>query len=195
MTDRLEFLVQGGSLQPYTVAFWRDGDNLTSSCTCMAGIRGTYCKHRIALLEGDYSAVVSDNKDDFSKLQEMVKGSDVEEPLQLVRESIEAKKMLKMRVNLSPGCRRHRIPDERALEILEDGGILHEHIRGGYSYWDVYDEVGSYFGSIKRGTSLGIELSRYHNYLFPAGSRYDLARVAANELTTRKERLKQALLD
>lgn len=34
---------------------------MKATCTCKAGISGMLCKHRLSILDGDKSAVVSDN--------------------------------------------------------------------------------------------------------------------------------------
>ena len=55
----LRFQVRGSQPEPYTVVFIREGDRLTGSCTCEGAASGQNCKHRLALLNGDVSAVVS----------------------------------------------------------------------------------------------------------------------------------------
>lgn len=61
MNNETQFLVQGSAPEPYTVTLYLLGSNLSASCTCPAGQYGTYCKHRIAVLSGDTSSIVSDN--------------------------------------------------------------------------------------------------------------------------------------
>ena len=78
--DHLKFFVKG-SEGNYTVTFSKQGNNLTALCTCPAVEYGTHCKHRIALMKGDSSIILSDNKEDILKLQDMVRGTDVEEAL------------------------------------------------------------------------------------------------------------------
>ena len=54
-----KFLVQGSQPEPYESVFYFDGHNMTATCTCAAGENGQYCKHRISILEGDDSKIVS----------------------------------------------------------------------------------------------------------------------------------------
>ena len=75
--DELEFKVQGNEGE-YLVSFRREQNNLTAFCTCEAGEHGLHCRHRIALMTGDDSMIISPNKNDITKLLAMVKGSDVE---------------------------------------------------------------------------------------------------------------------
>ncbi len=80
MWEELTFQIQG-SEGIYTVTFSREGTNLTAICSCPAGEYGMHCKHRIALMQGDTSAIISKNKGDIKKVLDMVKGSDIEEIL------------------------------------------------------------------------------------------------------------------
>jgi uncharacterized Zn finger protein len=77
----LEFRVQGGEIEPYIVRFWREDVNLRSSCTCEAGNRGLACKHRIALLQGDLTALVGRSAPMLQELRCMAAGTDVEAAL------------------------------------------------------------------------------------------------------------------
>ena len=76
--DELVFLVKGSSAKPYEVVFLKEGDHLTALCDCMAGKNGQHCKHRFRILEGSDQDIVSDNPDAVSKVQEWLKGSDLE---------------------------------------------------------------------------------------------------------------------
>ena len=49
--------VEGSTGTPYVVKFSREGDSLKTVCSCPAGEKRTHCKHRIALLSGDLTAV------------------------------------------------------------------------------------------------------------------------------------------
>jgi len=60
----IKFHVQGSSADPYLITFIKDADGLIATCTCAAGAVGQYCKHRLAILGGDASAVVSGNRSD-----------------------------------------------------------------------------------------------------------------------------------
>ncbi len=96
--DRLDFLVIGSQGDPYRVTFERSGENLNAFCTCPAGSNGQYCKHRFALINGEFSSVQSANVADLQKLKILIKGTDLEFAYQeLVRAEnlhAEAKKAL-----------------------------------------------------------------------------------------------------
>lgn len=75
--NELTFLVKGSSPDPYELTFIKDGGSLTALCSCPAGQYGNYCKHRIAILDGDGSAVVSENADRVSTVVDWLQGTDV----------------------------------------------------------------------------------------------------------------------
>ena len=78
MEKMIKFLVQGSGKEPYRCTFWKvDNYDLHSACTCPAGKKGQYCKHRFALLEGDITNVVDYSEEDFKELQEILKSSDI----------------------------------------------------------------------------------------------------------------------
>lgn len=79
--NEIEFLVQGSAPEPYTVVFRRSGSNLTATCTCPAGFVGQYCKHRIRVIAGDATGIISSNVSAVPEIQNWVKGSDVEKAL------------------------------------------------------------------------------------------------------------------
>lgn len=83
--EQLEFLVKGSTPEPYEITFIKDGDSLTAICTCPAGTFGNVCKHRIAIIDGDASAVVSDNADKVPVVREWLVGTDVESALKEMR--------------------------------------------------------------------------------------------------------------
>jgi len=85
--DQLNFHVKGSSKEPYEITFIKDGDSLAALCTCPAGQFGNLCKHRVAILDGDASAIVSDNADDMSKVVEWLPGTDVEASLLELRQA------------------------------------------------------------------------------------------------------------
>jgi len=90
MTETLEFTVQGSKGDKYHVAVRRAGGNLTATCTCRAGQNGVHCKHRMALLVGDVSNLISDNDSDVTALAEIIKGTDVETALKSLAAAEEA---------------------------------------------------------------------------------------------------------
>lgn len=75
--QRIEFLVQGSASEPYRVSFWRVSNNVKSTCTCQSGKNGLACKHRINLLDGDITNLVSPPADSFEQLQMMLERSDI----------------------------------------------------------------------------------------------------------------------
>ena len=84
--DQLTILVKGSSADPYEITFIKDGASLTALCTCPAGSFGNFCKHRLAILDGDAKAVVSDDADKVSVVVEWLAGTDVETALVEMRE-------------------------------------------------------------------------------------------------------------
>lgn len=82
MKEILKFEIQGSAENIYTVSFWKVGDDLKSACTCPAGKKGMYCKHRLQLLEGDITNFIGENFEDFEELAEFLAGSDIEKILE-----------------------------------------------------------------------------------------------------------------
>ena len=76
MTE-LRFKVKGSSPEPYEITFIKDGESLTALCSCPAGEYGNFCKHRIAILDGNGKAIVSDNSDDVATVLDWLPGTDV----------------------------------------------------------------------------------------------------------------------
>ena len=75
--DELTFQVKGSSAEPYELTFIKDGDSLTALCSCPAGQYGNFCKHRIAILDGNSKAIVSDNQDQVATVTSWLQGTDV----------------------------------------------------------------------------------------------------------------------
>ena len=71
----LYFKMRGSQGDVYDVEFERNGDGVLMACSCEAGQRGIHCHHRIELLRGDVTALVSDNPDDVARLQTMIVGT------------------------------------------------------------------------------------------------------------------------
>lgn len=76
--ELLKFYVQGSASEPYRVSFWRKENDFKSACTCQAGKKGMYCKHRFELIEGDLTNLVSENYEDIGKIQILIKGTPLE---------------------------------------------------------------------------------------------------------------------
>lgn len=75
--DELTFQVKGSSAEPYELTFIKDGDSLTALCSCPAGQYGNFCKHRIAILDGNSKAIVGDNQDQVATVTSWLQGTDV----------------------------------------------------------------------------------------------------------------------
>lgn len=149
-SERIEFLVQGSASEPYRAAFWRVSDNVKSSCTCQAGKNGLACKHRLSLLDGDVTNLVSSSPDSFLKLQRMLEGSDVGAALRALDNAAPLFHTLEKLLPLKPPGRRKSIsPDILAQPVIQ-GGL----IKGNQSYYDVFSADLNYLGSVKvrRGT-------------------------------------------
>lgn len=85
--EELIFLVKGSTTKPYEITFIKDGSSLTALCTCPAGQFGNSCKHRVAILDGDATAISSDNAAKAATIVEWLAGSDVEAALVAMREA------------------------------------------------------------------------------------------------------------
>ncbi len=83
--DRIEFLVKGSASEPYQVVFIKIVGGLTAHCTCQAGLKGSYCKHRIGILEGNAVGIVSANKEHISIVAQWFKGSKLEKIMALIK--------------------------------------------------------------------------------------------------------------
>jgi len=149
-TDRIEFLVQGSASEPYRVSFWRVGDNVKSSCTCQAGKNGLACKHRLSLLDGEVTNLVSSSSDGFPRLQRMLEGSDVGAALRAVDSVTPLFHTLEKLLPLKPPGRRKSVSAELLAQSVMAGGL----IKGNQSYYDVFSADLNYMGSVKvrRGT-------------------------------------------
>ncbi|WP_148222916.1 hypothetical protein [Paraburkholderia xenovorans] len=73
--NEIMFHVQGSSDEPYEVVFRRQPVGFTASCTCVAGANGQSCKHRINLILGVTTDVVSGNISAIPLIQSWVSGS------------------------------------------------------------------------------------------------------------------------
>ena len=84
--EELTLLVKGSSADPYELTFIKDGASLTALCNCPAGIFGSLCKHRVAVLDGDDAAVVDDHANKLSQVVAWLTGTDVEAALVALRD-------------------------------------------------------------------------------------------------------------
>lgn len=149
-SERIEFLVQGSAAEPYRVSFWRVGDNVKSTCTCQAGKNGLACKHRLSLLDGDVTHLVSSSPDSFQKLQRMLEGSDVGVALRGLDSVTPLFHTLEKLLPLKPPGRRKSVASDILAQSVIQGGL----IKGNQSYYDVFSPDLNYLGSVKvrRGT-------------------------------------------
>ena len=83
--EQLVFQVKGSSAEPYEVTFIKDGASLTAICTCPAGTYGNFCKHRIAILDGNGKSISSDNAGNVPTVVSWLSGTDVEAALTEMR--------------------------------------------------------------------------------------------------------------
>jgi uncharacterized Zn finger protein len=77
----IKFLVQGSEEEPYEVVFDKEGDRVTATCSCPAGVKGPAgqcCKHRINILRGNADGIVSANVQDVKTVQGWIVDSDIE---------------------------------------------------------------------------------------------------------------------
>ncbi len=83
--EQLTIRVKGSSPDPYENTFLKDGDSLTAICTCPAGTYGNLCKHRVAIVEGDASAVLDEDVGKVPQVVAWLSGTDVEAALRELR--------------------------------------------------------------------------------------------------------------
>jgi hypothetical protein len=76
--NKLEFIVQGSAEVPYSVVFKKNGLKLIANCSCPAGEFRQFCKHRIRILSGDPTGIISNNADAISDIIEWVRNTDIE---------------------------------------------------------------------------------------------------------------------
>jgi len=99
--DAIIFLVQGSAPEPYRVTFTKTKNNLNAFCTCPAGDKGQYCKHRFAILSGSTASIVSENQDKVALVLSWLPGSDVEKALEEVAEAEQECDLAKKRLTLA----------------------------------------------------------------------------------------------
>ncbi len=73
--ENIVFLVQGSAKNPYKVEFHKKGNNVTAKCDCKAGSLGQHCKHRINIIKGLKTKIVSDNSEQVDTIQQWLEGS------------------------------------------------------------------------------------------------------------------------
>jgi|GEM_PF-3217945 len=75
----LEFEVKGGEGVSHKITADRAGDNLTLTCDCPTAFQGNICAHRLILLAGDTSLLMSGNPGEVDELKSMIAGTDVDQ--------------------------------------------------------------------------------------------------------------------
>lgn len=213
-SERIEFLIQGSATEPYRVSFWRVGDNVKSFCTCQAGRNGLACKHRLSLLDGDVTNLVSSGPNSFQKLQRMLEGSDVGVALRALESVTLPLHTLEKLLPLKPPGRRKSVASDILAQSVIQGGL----IKGNQSYYDVFSPDLNYLGSVKvcRGTVFSENPADYFSglpltvkritdglvwersqsvYAAAIGSPMALTLDGGVEKTSQQESLKRALTD
>lgn len=71
----LRFQVQGSSSEPYLVIVSASPGRLIARCTCAAALSGTHCKHRLEILLGTSTAILSGNAHEMAQVAEWLPGS------------------------------------------------------------------------------------------------------------------------
>lgn len=71
------FKVQGSS-EPYDITFSSEANTLKARCTCPAGENGLHCKHRIEIMRGKTSSILSGNENQVAEIVQLMKGTDLE---------------------------------------------------------------------------------------------------------------------
>ena len=82
MSENLYFEVMSTSTgEIYNVSVVRNGANLTCTCTCPAGQKGTACKHRLGILSGSSTGVTGGDINRIESIPGIMQGTDVESAL------------------------------------------------------------------------------------------------------------------
>lgn len=64
---KYKFIIKGSHGDLYQIKFNIIGAKITSSCSCIAGLNGSFCKHRDQILNGDTSNLKSNNYEELEK--------------------------------------------------------------------------------------------------------------------------------
>lgn len=117
--ERMEFLVQGGELEPYRVTLEKSGANLNAYCTCAAGANGQYCKHRFRILSGNPEGIVGPDLEMLRLAVDWLVGTDVELTLRGLIAAEDQLISAKRALFKAQGMRAQRIANEQ-LESSKD---------------------------------------------------------------------------
>lgn len=95
------FRVQGSASDPYEVTFDKSDNTLTARCTCPAGEVGQYCKHRLRILRGDSTGIVSPNQKDVGVVKSWLSGTELESALNEFDSAEKEQEKAKKRLDLA----------------------------------------------------------------------------------------------
>lgn len=85
--QEISFSVKGSDPVPYEVTFLRESESkVLVLCSCPAGENGQYCKHRLAIIDGNSSAIVSGNLMQVPVVQGWLSGTALEHIITEYRE-------------------------------------------------------------------------------------------------------------
>ena len=94
--NQIKFLVQSSSSdENYEVMFTKSSEKLSVSCTCTAAEHSQQCKHRLGLLDGNPTGIMSDNADDLDTVQKWLKGTPLEKAYHTLQRAIESEQKAK----------------------------------------------------------------------------------------------------
>jgi uncharacterized Zn finger protein len=94
-----QFVVLGSKGDKYQVQFGLDNGVLFATCTCQAGLNGSHCKHRVALLCGDVSDLTSKNSHELALILPHLEGSRLKAALDEFAEASEIHNAAKRRLD------------------------------------------------------------------------------------------------
>ncbi len=99
--EQFKFLVRGSTPDPYQVTFTKEKDNINAYCTCPAGKKGQYCKHRFSILSGNTDYIESVNEQQVAIVKSWLPGFDIEEALMGLAEAEHEYDQAKKRMSLA----------------------------------------------------------------------------------------------
>ena len=73
--EKTELLIKGDSGSEYIITLKKNGPAVTMVCTCSGCMNGQLCKHRLRLLDGDFSAV--QNKENMATASDIISAAKV----------------------------------------------------------------------------------------------------------------------
>lgn len=99
--EKLSFRVAGDSGDDYTIKMTKDGDSVSMVCECLGSHKGQICKHRVRLLDGDFTAIK--NKKVIEAVSEMIASAtdlrearedieDIEKQIELMKKELSRRK-------------------------------------------------------------------------------------------------------